>query len=326
MKELDIIKALKSHLITTGDGVICGIGDDCAVLKSSPNRKQLISTDTMLEGRHFDLRWHPAFSLACKAIAVNASDIAAMGGEVKHVTISLTYTDKMTEKWLADFLSGLLHMQKQLGINIVGGDTVCGDKMSITVTILGETDKPIYRSGAMVGDSIYVTEPLGSAAGGLLVCSENHGNLDSVRDRYGKIIDHHLCPPCQLKLAQTLAASGLVTSMQDISDGLATDLAHIASSSHVQAEIYSSKIPIVSQLQDLALEYDKSSDDFALLGGDDYLLVFTVKKGKEKQIEKVAASIKKPIYRVGKIVEGSGVILKNQDGSSRDVSYLGYQH
>lgn len=325
MKELDIINKIKSQLITGGNDIICGIGDDCAVINTN-STSLLVSTDTMLEGRHFDLRWHPAFMLACKAIAVNVSDIAAMGGTPKHVTISLTYTKDMTEDWLDEFLSGLLHMQKQYSLNIIGGDTIIGDQMSISITIIGESSSPIYRSGAKVGDSVYVSGPLGSAAAGLLVCSEHYNDLSKVENKYDKLIEHHLCPPCQLKLANALAASGLVTSMQDVSDGIATDLAHIAKSSNIGIEISSNKLPVVSQLQDLVLEYSKDSVDFAVSGGDDYLLAFTVKAGSNKQIEKVAASVKRPIYCIGKVVEGEGVLLVEQDGASTDITFSGYQH
>lgn len=337
MRELDIIAKIRDKQPKNDSSVLCGIGDDCAI--TTPlQHKMLVSTDTLVENRHFNLAWHHPFELACKAMAVNMSDIAAMGGTPRYVSISLSFNDKLTEQWLDSFLDGIVFMQQGYSVNLIGGDTVRAGEMSISITIIGEAESPVMRSGAKVGDLVYVAGPLGSAGGGLYLFENTFGQTEPLvndeelkrfladNERYLPLLQHHVSPRPQIALGETLAKSGLITAMQDLSDGLATDLAHIAKASGVQAEIVAEMIPVRPELQHLCRQYDLSTQDLALRSGDDYLLVFTLPAQYVKKVEMLAKEAKTAIYQVGKIKEGAGVVLRSQDGTTEDISFEGYQH
>lgn len=337
MRELDIIAKIRDKQPKNDSSVLCGIGDDCAVT-APMGSKMLVSTDTLVENRHFNLAWHHPFELAAKAMATNLSDIAAMGGVPRYVSISLSFSDKLSEMWLDSFLDGIVFMQQLYSVNLIGGDTVRANEMSITITIIGEAEAPVLRSGARCGDLIYVAGPLGSAGGGLYLYENvfvqngplvNDGDLKNFlaeNERYLPLLQHHVSPRPQIALGKALSESGLITAMQDLSDGLATDLAHIAKASGVQAQIVGDLIPIRPELQELCHEYGLSPQDLALRSGDDYLLVFTVPAEHAKKVEMIAKEEKTAIYQVGQIQEGEGVVLAEQDGTFIDISFEGYQH
>lgn len=337
MRELDIIAKIRAKHPQNDSSVFCGIGDDCAVT-TPVGEKMLVSTDTLVENRHFNLAWHHPFELASKAMAANLSDIAAMGGTPRYVTISLSFNDKLTEQWLDGFLDGIVFMQQMYSVNLIGGDTVRAEEMSISITIIGEAENPVMRSGAKCGDLIYVAGPLGSAGGGLhlfenvfqkdgnIVGDENLKNFVAEYQRYSSLLQHHLSPRPQIALGKALAQSGFITAMQDLSDGLATDMAHIAKASGLQAEIISDMIPVRPELQHLCREYGLSTQDLALRSGDDYLLVFTVPAQYSKKVEMIAKTEKTAIYQVGEMKEGRGVILREKDECIHDISFEGYQH
>ncbi|CAG36999.1 thiamine-phosphate kinase [Desulfotalea psychrophila] len=327
MRELDIIGKIQQHLTAYNEKVICGIGDDCAVFSGDNGRPWLITTDTLVEGHHFDLSWHPAYELGCKAMAVNISDIAAMGGLPVHATISLTFTKDTEEAWLDEFIRGLAYMHHRYNINLIGGDTVAGERLSITVTLLGQAHKePVYRHGAMPGDIIYVGGPLGSAAAGLFLFQNHRDEIETLKDEYASLLRHHLAPMPQVELGRALADSDYIGAMQDISDGLATDLAHIAKKSAVQAVVFEDKIPVLPEFTRLCKRYQLTATELALGGGDDYLLLFTVRAGREKEVERLARSVQAMAYPIGLITEGSGVMLKGPTGNLTDISFRGFEH
>lgn len=338
MHERQIIKRIQSRLKATSPvgQVICGIGDDCAVFPSN-GQDWLISTDTLVENKHFDLRWHPPYDLACKVMAVNISDIAAMGASPLYATISLTFTKQLTDSWFESFIDGIIDMHAKYKIALIGGDTVSGEKVSFTVTIIGQAQHQIlYRNGAQRGDSIYVGGALGSAGGGLYLFKKDYTSPVAARAtsphverrnvRYSNLIKSHLHPTPQVALGEALAATGYVTAMQDISDGLATDLAHIAEQSGLQAVIFEEKIPVLPELRTLAKEYDLSLSELALSSGDDYLLLFTVKNGGEQEVENVAQQVQCPIYKIGHCTIGEGVQLIDSVGHARPIAFGGYEH
>lgn len=338
MHERQIIKKIQSRLknATPAGEVICGIGDDCAVFPSN-GRDWLISTDTLVEGHHFDLRWHPPYDLACKVMAVNISDIAAMGARPLYATISLTFTKQLSESWLESFIDGIIDMHTQYNIALIGGDTVAGEKVSLTVTIIGQTQHQIvYRNGAQDGDSIYVGGELGSAGGGLYLFKKEFAssrealcathNSSTTNDWYSNLLNKHLNPAPQVELGEALASTGYITAMQDISDGLSTDLAHIAEQSHIQAVIFEDKIPVHPDLRILAKEHNLSVTELALSSGDDYVLLFTVVKGREQEVESAAQKVQCPIYKIGHCTTGEGVQLIDRAGCRQVITFSGYEH
>jgi thiamine-monophosphate kinase len=229
--------------------IIAGVGDDCAILKNP--HTLVVSTDTLNEGVHF-FKNTSATHIAYKALAVNLSDIAAMGGDPKYFTLNLTLPI-IDKNWLTDFSGSLKNLADEFNVSLIGGDTTKG-ALSITITIIGECEKPIQRSGAQVGDSIFVS----GALGGAKLALESIKNSQKVSQSALKEL---YTPVPQVELGKKIIANSCI----DISDGLVADLGHILTQSGVGAVLQSKKIPIFSG----------SNLEYALYGGDDYHLCWT---------------------------------------------------
>ena len=335
MRERSFIERIKERFSSndnSNEKLLCSIGDDCAVFEGGQD-KWLISTDTLVENKHFDLRYHPPNKLGEKAIAVNVSDIAAMGGTPRFATISVTIPEKIEEEWLGLFIDGVYQAVTRYNVQLIGGDTVSGTELSITVTILGVADKPIYRSGATPGDTVYVSGLLGSAAGGLFILQEMYKNnlqeVLKVEAHYKTLIDEHLNISPQISLGKLLASLGWVTAMQDVSDGIATDLAHIAKESNVQAVILEEALPTHQELKNLTQKHKLNLTEFALRGGEDFQLIFTVSGGslKETELEVKAKKLGVKVTKIGYVEEGKGdVFLVKSSGAKEKITFQGYEH
>lgn len=327
LSELQIIEHIQKYLGPSADrSVIKGIGDDCAVLRKNDGECLLVTIDTLVEGVHFDLAWHPPFLLGRKTGAVNVSDLAAMGGQPRFALLSLAFPGS-APAWLDDFLAGFHEMLQEHDTHLVGGDTVkSSNDLSISVTIIGAAAEDVicYRSGAATGDLVFVSSTLGDAAAGLALCKTGLPSGDS--EKWQQLINAHLDPQPQVQLGEILAQSGLVHAMMDISDGLATDLAHICKESGVGAEIIKKDLPVSEHLKSAAEKLDKPVLDWVLKGGEDYQLLFTVSPAHEQELRSlVLAETGRQIFCIGKIIEGQGLFLT--DGVNREeVSFQGYDH
>ena len=325
--ERDIIEHIHDLLGFTADkDVIKGIGDDCAVLRKDNRECFLVTTDTLVEGVHFDLAWHPPFMLGRKTAAVNLSDIAAMGGQPGFALLSMSFPGS-APAWLDDFLAGFHEMLQEHDTNLVGGDTVkSSNDLSISVTIIGAAveDTIRYRSGAKAGDLVFVSSTLGDAAAGLALCQSGLSNEGP--EEWQQLINAHLDPQPQVQLGKLLADSGLVHAMMDISDGLATDLAHICTASGLSAEIIKNDLPVSGQLKSAAERTGYHILDWVLKGGEDYQLLWTVSPDHEQELRRlVFEKTGRETFCIGKIIAGQGVFLS--DGVNReDVSFQGYDH
>jgi len=322
--EREIIARIRQAVGGAGD-LLVGIGDDCAVYRTAPDRVSLVTTDTMVAGIHFDLMWHPPAELGRKAATVNISDIAAMGGQPRFALLSLALTPDLGEQWLAEFMAGFLAVLSEHGVVLIGGDTVQGRHESVfSVTVLGEMAEAevLTRKGARVGDVVLVSGLLGEAAAGLALCRLGLGHDPG----WQPLVGAHLNPFPQVELGRVLAASGLVHAMQDLSDGLATDLAHICTESGVGAVVAAEKVPLSSLLRKAAETCGQSPLEWALAGGEDYQLLLTAG---EEQLAPLCALVRKEtgreLHPVGRIVEGRGVFLE-EAGQRREISYQGYEH
>jgi len=325
--ERDIIEHINALFGAPADKqVLKGIGDDCAVLRKDDRNCFLVTTDTLVEGVHFDLAWHPPFLLGRKAGAVNLSDIAAMGGQPRFALLSLAFPGS-APAWLDNFLAGLHEMLQEHDTSLLGGDTVkSSNDLSITLTIIGEAAEDVvcYRSGARRGDLVFVSGPLGDAAAGLALCRA--GVTADASGQWRELLAAHLDPKPLVQLGRTLAQSGLVHAMMDISDGLATDLAHICAESRTGAEIIRQDLPVSEDLKAAAAKLKKPALDWILKGGEDYQLLFTVLPEHEQDLRNLVRDKKgREIFLIGKITAGRGVFLA--DGSSREeISFQGYDH
>ncbi|MGQ3823405.1 thiamine-phosphate kinase [Pseudomonas alliivorans] len=294
--------------------VVLGIGDDCALLALPPGEQMAISTDTLVAGVHFPEVCDP-FLLGQRALAVSASDLAAMGARPVGFTLALTLPDVDID-WLEAFAFGLSRMAQQCSLSLIGGDTTRGP-LSLTLTVFGGVPAglALTRSGAQEGDLLCVGGALGDAAGALPLvlgeCSAEPSVAEPLLARYWS-------PQPQLALGQALR--GKATSALDISDGLLADCGHIARASNVGLLIERDSLPMSAEL--LTLFDTQAARKKALSGGDDYVLAFTLPQGC------LAALLDAgwPVHVIGRVVAGQGVTLIDGDGQDVTPSIRGYQH
>jgi len=326
LSEKGIIDRIRQQSGTKSADLLVGIGDDCAVVRRGGGLVELITTDTLIEKIHFDPAWHAPELLGRKAAAVNLSDVAAMGGRPRYCLLSLSLPVDFSETWLDSFMSGFLARLSEHETMLIGGDTVKSVSGSaISVTVLGEAVEAalLLRSAAHPGDLVMVSGTLGDAAAGLEICRRS---ICPVKDDWQELIAAHLDPSPETALGLILAESGMVNAMMDISDGLATDLAHICTESKVGAEIDAELLPISDATRDAAKTLVGEPLSWAISGGEDYRLLFTVPVEHGEKIKRlVHDELGRELYAVGRIVAGEGVMLL--DGVRRlDIAYHGYDH
>ncbi len=251
--------------------VIVSIGDDTAVLRYKPNKYLLFTTDMLVENDHFNLKWSTPEQIGKKVIEVNVSDIAAMGGKPRNAIISLCLRKDTPVEFVDKLYEGIYECAKKYKLEIIGGDITHGGLIVINVAMLGEVGKSklSLRSDAKVNDLICVTGKLGNATAGLNLLLKN------IKDKkYKNIIKKHLEPEAQLHKGRIIAKH--CNAMIDVSDGLASEVKHICEMSKVGAVIHKEKIPISNLTKKAAKLVKKDAYDFALYGGEDFELVFTL--------------------------------------------------
>lgn len=315
--EFDLIKRMSAGLVSTGRPIIAGIGDDCAVLPSSGDRFQLVTTDMLVENVHFRLDFAEPFQIGWRSLAVNISDIAAMGGEPTYAFISIGLPRETTVEFVDQLYSGMQKIATEYSVDIVGGDTVSAPQIVINVALLGEVESEnlILRSGAKAGDALVVTGDLGGSEAGLTIL---------MNDLPFKGIEKHLMPVPKVQEGRLLAKSGYVTAMIDISDGLASEVHHICEASGTGAELYMDNIPLSDNVRQVAEHVGKKPYDLALYGGEDYELLFTCQQDKVQEIlEKCGTQL----TIVGQIVETPHhVTIEDSSGNMVPLKPRGYDH
>lgn len=285
--EFGLIKHLTEKIKLQNPSSLKGVGDDAAVLDYK-DKRVLVTTDLLLEGIHFDLTYMPLKHLGYKSAIVNFSDIYAMNGQPKQITVSLGVSKRFSVEDLEDIYAGINLACEKYGVDLVGGDTsasLTGLTISITCIGEGEEGKIVYRNGAKANDLICVTGDLGSAYMGLqllerekTVFAGRTGEEEVQPDFEGKkyILQRQLKPEARKDIIETLGQKGIIpTAMMDISDGLSSELIHICSQSNVGCRIYEDKIPINYEAAVMAEELNMNLVTAALNGGEDYELLFT---------------------------------------------------
>lgn len=313
LSEFDLIDRFFCHQKVAKSGTRIGIGDDGAILSLSSASDLVVSTDTLLEGVHF-LPGTPPEALGHKALAVNLSDIAAMGALPQWVFLSLTLPTA-DETWLEGFSKGFLGLAKHYSVELVGGDTTRGP-LSVTVTILGQVTKGegLCRHGAKCGDSIFVTGLIGDAGLGLHEAKMKESANQSVLERYMKPVPRVQAGSCLESVA---------SSCIDISDGLAADLGHILEKSGVGASLEWEKIPLSKAVSDFVIQTEQW--DFPLIAGDDYELCFTVPASNLARFNKVSNDFGCLVTCIGSIEEKKGLRL-SRVGKNMELEGSGYRH
>lgn len=314
ISEFEIIQQIFQQQTMQRDDVRLGIGDDAAVLQVPEGNELVVSMDTSIAGVHFPEQMKPK-DVGYRALAVNLSDLAAMGAEPAWATLALTLPEA-NQSWLTAFASGFFSLAKQHNVKLIGGDITRGD-LSITVQIHGfvPADQALQRSGAKAADLIYVTGNLGDAAAGLRAWQENSPATAYLRERLSR-------PTPRVDVG--LALRDIANSMIDISDGLLADLGHILSASSVGAIIDLEDLPLSLALCD-EVGIDKARE-LALYGGDDYELCFTVPAEQRDAIDAINNELDQTdLHLIGTIVEDAGLQIRFE-GSNYEPDLNGYQH
>lgn len=311
--EFQLIDLLKKNTINSPQTVIAGIGDDAAVLLPTPQQLQLLCTDMLVEKVHFDLKTTTPWQLGYKAMAVNLSDIAAMGGNPRHAVIAVALPRGTDVDFINNLYNGMKEICKEFGVNIVGGDTVSSPQgIVINVTLLGEVEPALLqrRSGAQKDDIVVVTNTLGNSAAGFDLLQKT--NWED-HDFAWPLVKAHLTPCPQVAVGRIIAQAGS-TAMNDISDGLSSEINEIAQASEVGIKVYADKIPLSPDLQQAADFMEKDSLHYALYGGEDFQLVFTISRGKYEDLVKAHAELL--LTPIGEVMDkeyGVRLIANNQE-------------
>ena len=329
--EFGLIERLSTQLSTSSPRVKKGIGDDCAVFSTQSTKVQLISTDVLVESIHFNLKTISAEQLGHKAMAINISDIAAMGGNPYLAVISLGLPKSTSIKFLDKLYSGLQKCCDSYQIQVAGGDTVASPKhLFINICILGEAkrNKVFTRTGARPGDQIFVTGTLGDSAMGLqLLMLKNKLLVPAKHKRF--LIKKHLEPIPRIKESNLLAKSKLqVTSMIDLSDGLTQDLSHLCAIGKLGACINEANLPFSDALNSIYKQQHNILTNLALQGGEDYELLFTIRPEDVNKLKRLFLKFGSPVSHIGEITKFSGkIILKKINGRKKSLKLsLGFNH
>ncbi|MEL7310463.1 MAG: thiamine-phosphate kinase [Pseudomonadota bacterium] len=301
MSEFDLIARYFSGFDRDAE---IGVGDDAAVVAIPDNKRVVVATDTTIEGVHFP-KDTPPDAVGFRALAVNLSDLAAMGATPQWFTLALTIPNE-DAAWLRAFSDSLLGLANRFGVGLIGGDTTRGP-LSITITVFGVADEVIVRSGASPGDTVWLGGRPGDAAAGLACWARRNESDDDIR----YLVDRFLFPEPQIALGQALV--GRASAAIDISDGLVADLGHICHASGCGAKIQLDQLPLSDALQGVVGEVGARS--LALSGGDDYVLLFTA----------APTLAFESCFAIGEMTTRAGVALFDRD-TPYELEHKGYAH
>ncbi len=310
--EFALIEHLARLVPRQGADLIEGIGDDAAVLRTAPEPAPylLVTTDMLVENEHFRTHWAAPEQIGYKASECNVSDIAAMGGTPTWMFVALALPRRTELEWVEALYRGLARSCHRHGIALAGGDTTQGPTIAISITLLGSVtpEKLCLRSHARVGDLLAVTGSLGASAAGLAL-------LDKGREPTPYLLEKHRAPSCRMDLSDRIAP--LAHAMIDISDGLASEVRHICARSKVGAELVAEQIPLHPDVAAAARLLGVDPLQWALGGGEDYELLFSIAPEQWPKLQAAAADCRV----VGRVVEpAAGMVLIQPDGTRRTLA------
>jgi thiamine-monophosphate kinase len=339
--EFGLIRRLTESLNNENPSTLKGVGDDCAVLKPTEGAQTLVTTDLLMEGVHFDLTYVPLKHLGYKAVMVNLSDIYAMNGTPRQITVSLAVSKKFTVEDIEDLFAGMKLACEKHHVDIVGGDTTSSlTGLAISITAIGEAlpSDMVYRNGAKETDLICVSGNLGASYMGLQLLErekavynsqskihnsqlEDESKFQPDFSGYEYLLERQLKPEARRDIIEALAKANIhPTSMMDISDGLSSELLHICSQSNVGCRIYEDRIPLDYQTAAMAEEMNMNVTTCALNGGEDYELLFTVPLSDNDAINKI-----EDVRVIGYVTkENLGKVLICRDGSEFELKAQGW--
>jgi thiamine-monophosphate kinase len=314
--EFDLITR---HFTRATPGAVLGVGDDCALVSPTPGKQLAITTDLLIEGRHFMPQDGPA-GLGHKTAAVNLSDLAAMGATPRWATLQIALP-AANDAWLAAYARGLFRMLDAHGCELVGGDTTRADALTFGLTVFGEIEPgcALTRGGAKAGDDVWVSGLIGSAA---LALAYRQGRLFMEQIHAAKVLPALYLPTPRVELGQALV--GLASAAIDVSDGLCADLGHILARSGVGADLDFATIPV----HEIAHDYlhEPAAIEAILAGGDDYELCFTAPAQQRAAIEAAAHALGVRVSRIGATRDTPGLVVRNAHGEAIPLARTGYDH
>lgn len=316
--EFGLINRIAKNLIYRPELVVIGSGDDGAVYRVPSGYDQVISTDTMVQGIHFIKKTMRPSDVGYKLCASNFSDMAAMGAEAIGFVISAALPEDLPVSWVESLYEGIRACCSSYRVNLLGGDVTgspCGVILTGTVVGMVPKGRAVTRSGARAGDLVFATETLGDSAAGLSAL------LAGLSEEYPSLCERHQRPRPQIRLGSALREAG-ATSLNDVSDGLSSEINEIAKASQVEIELFREKIPISAEAANLGAYLAKDPVDWALAGGEDYELIGTIS---EENFRKLDTSL--PISVIGRVVkDGTGCVYLADRGTRKRLAAKGYDH
>ncbi len=324
---------VESGTNTFDENLVKGISDDTAVFRAASDKLQLLTMDTMVEGIHFDLTFTSLHHLGWKAIVTNISDIVSMCGNPRYAVISISIPQKFSVEMIEDFYKGASQASKKYECVIVGGDTTASSgNLVISVAMYGDVaaENIVYRNGAKVGDLICVSGHLGAAHAGLKVLLKekekylnNSEEFTPNLEPYKFVLEKYLMPKARMDLIKYFSGSIKVNSMIDISDGLASEVHHICKNSGTGGEVWEHNIPVHMNTQKTAEEFSDDVIEYALFGGEEYELLFTMSDNEYEKLEKVFDDVT-ILGRISDIEKGINLIT--EEGEVKPLPFGGWEH
>jgi len=325
--EFGFIKKISHGCLIRPDNIIKAIGDDAAAFTTAPDQLSLITTDLLVERVHFLRTAISGFDLGYKSLAVNLSDIAAMGGTAREAFVSIAIPDDCQLDYLEAIYSGIKDLAAGFDVNVLGGDTTRSKRdLIINIVVQGIVAKEelLCRDAARPGDVIFSTGFLGDSKAGLhLILNEVAADTESLE----ALLMAHRVPQPHLRQGRFLARQTGIHAAIDTSDGLSSDLAHIAEESRVGARLYAEKIPISPNLKDFCNRFGFDPIDYALSGGEDYTLLCTIAP---QNADKISSAFEKefnrPLFAIGEIIAAKQMEVVYPDGKTKPLTPTGWDH
>jgi thiamine-monophosphate kinase len=333
--ERELLRRIRER-IPAGPGVRVGAGDDAAVVEAGP--LALLTADSLVEGVHFRRETAPARLLGRKALSVNLSDVAAMGGVGRHALVSLCLPPELELQWVDSLFDGLLERAAEAGVNVVGGNVARSRETVIDVALLGEVQTPLLRSGARAGDVVVVTGSLGAAAEGVDLLAQGarldeDGELvatglwtESSAPAVLECLRAQLDPQPPLALARALSERGLAHAAMDVSDGLSVDLAELCRQSGVAARVEAAAVPVAPAVASLERARGGDALSLALHGGEDYALLLAVDPDRFPEVEELARVWGVPIGGIGEFFASEPAVFIRDGAGERALEPGGHDH
>jgi thiamine-monophosphate kinase len=318
--ELEFIKNIRWMMPREGGDIIRSVGDDCLVTHCPGEGFLLFTIDTFVDGIHFSPKYFTPKKVGQRCMSASVSDIAAMSGLPIYSLVSLSMPPATMFDDARELFSGLAETGLSYGCPVAGGETTSTTgPLTVTVTVIGrvEENRVILRSGARQGDSIYVTGYMGDAMAGLLA-------LEHRAEGFGSLKNKFISPEARVALSRALSEQFKITSMIDLSDGIASDLGHICEESSCGAEINAEMIPLSMEMRELMARNGKDPVHFALTAGEDYELLFTSPDPEIADREYIPGC---PVTRIGSIIKNRGeMLLIDENGAKETINIKGYEH